>query len=127
MWNPVELVAKHHNVDPAALVDYALSRDSKYSITVERGTAMVSNFHVEDLLRDFQSEDESTNQWIKDYLVARQNATGITARVEPVERGFLVIDENEDCTGIPYSEDELRAMTENLRMTAKKRAEARKE
>jgi hypothetical protein len=58
MWNPVELVAKHHHIDPAALVDFAISRDSKYAIAIDTGTAMVSNWHVEDLLKDFKTEQE---------------------------------------------------------------------
>ena len=58
MWNPVELVAKHNHVDPAALVDFAISRDSKYAIDIVSGTAMVSNWHVEDLLKDFKSEQD---------------------------------------------------------------------
>lgn len=61
MWNKVALVAKHHSIPEADLVDFALSRDSKYSIAVEHGDAIVSNWHVDDLLKDFkafQSEDD---------------------------------------------------------------------
>lgn len=58
MWNPVELVAKHHKIEPASLVDFAISHDSKYAIDIVNGTAMVSNFRVESLLKDFRTEQE---------------------------------------------------------------------
>jgi hypothetical protein len=54
MWNPVSLVAKHNNIPEADLVDFAISRDTKYTIVVERGVAIVSIWHVEDLLEDFK-------------------------------------------------------------------------
>ena len=55
MWNKVALVAKTHRIQEADLVDFALSRDSKYSIVVEDGDAMVSNWHVDALLKDFKA------------------------------------------------------------------------
>lgn len=61
MWNTVALVAKTHQIPEADLVDFALSRDAKYSIVVEHGDAKVSNWHVEALLKDFeafQAEDD---------------------------------------------------------------------
>jgi hypothetical protein len=56
MRNPVAKVARFHNLSEADLVDFALSRDSKYGIVVEYGEATVSNFHVDRLLNDFQRQ-----------------------------------------------------------------------
>ena len=56
MWNRVALVAQHQNVDPAALVDFALSHESQYGIDIVGGDAMVSNWHSEDLVADFKRE-----------------------------------------------------------------------
>jgi hypothetical protein len=54
MWNRVALVAQHQKVDPAALVDFALSNERKYGIDIVGGEAMVSNWHSEDLVADFK-------------------------------------------------------------------------
>ena len=53
MWNKVATVAKHHKIEPADLVDFALSNEQKYCITMCCGDAEVSNFHVEKLLADY--------------------------------------------------------------------------
>jgi len=55
MWNKVAVVAKHNNIPEADLVDFALSRDTTYAIIVEDGDAIVSNFRVEALLKDFEA------------------------------------------------------------------------
>ena len=55
MWNSVALVAKTNNIPEADLVDFAISRDAKYGIVVENGDAKVSNWSVEELLKDFEA------------------------------------------------------------------------
>ena len=62
MWNPVAKVAKVAkvcNIREADLVEYAIARDSKYSICVENGEAIVSNWHSDDLVRDFLRDREA--------------------------------------------------------------------
>jgi hypothetical protein len=56
MWNLVSHVARHNNIPEADLVDYAISRDAKYRVIIEHGEAMISNFHVERLIADFERE-----------------------------------------------------------------------
>ena len=86
MWNPVELVAKHHNIDPASLVDFAISRDAKYAIDVVNGTAMVSNWHVEDLLNDFKTEhdedDDAAALNFVSYMEACPHISGVDVGCE---------------------------------------------
>lgn len=68
MWNLVEHVAKHNKVDPAELVDFALSRDARYGISVESGDAKVSNWHSEDLVSDFRKFKEQTMPFTQEQL-----------------------------------------------------------
>ena len=58
MWNSVEQVAKHNQIDPAELVDFAISRDALYGIVVEDGEAMVCN--CSRLVDDFHLFKEQT-------------------------------------------------------------------
>jgi hypothetical protein len=78
MWNPVERVAKHQNLDQADLVDFALSHERKYGIDIVGGVAMVSNLSVEKLLADFKKEQEERD----DALIAYGESMPHIARVD---------------------------------------------
>lgn len=80
MWNKVAYVAKHQNLPEADLVDFALAHDSKYSIVVENGDAIVSNWHVDRLIEDFldfQLEQEAAeDQYLIDTFAPESHDVG---------------------------------------------------
>ena len=92
MWNSVELVAKHNNVEPAALVDFAISRDAQYGIVVERGTALISNWNVEELVKDFEEFKETTMPFTTEQLAQfKQIADGELSSGDLSDADFQVI------------------------------------
>ena len=62
MWNFVTQVAKNSKLSEADLVDFAVSRDSTYSIIFEDGLALISNMHVVRLVKDFKQFQEDIGE-----------------------------------------------------------------
>ena len=57
-------------------------------------------------------------QWMAEYLDAYQAANGRAARLEPTQGGYLMIDENDESTGIVYAKAEIIQRTARLRERA---------
>lgn len=58
MWNTLEQVAKTNLLPVADFVEFSISRDNTYKIKIENGESMVSNLHVESLIKDFENFQE---------------------------------------------------------------------
>lgn len=59
MWHPVSVVAQTRRVAAAELTKFALTNQDKYGICVERGCAQVNTWHVDSLIADFKTIDDS--------------------------------------------------------------------
>jgi len=58
MLHDVATVARTNGIPEADLVDFAISRDLKYSIIMKQGIARISTWHVDALIADFERERE---------------------------------------------------------------------
>jgi len=55
MWHRLSFVAESLCVSAAELTAFALANLEKYGIVVDRGSAEVSTWHVDALVRDFKA------------------------------------------------------------------------
>ena len=58
MHNTTRFVAKTHGLDVEAFNAFALKHKDKYSIYEDAGLYWVSNWFVDDLVRDFEDSQE---------------------------------------------------------------------
>lgn len=66
MWHTVSAIADLNKLPEADLVDFAISRDDKYSIYIDNGTAMVNTFNIYYLLNDFKHFAQEQVEVIED-------------------------------------------------------------